>query len=62
MKNLVINAHPDFNNLSHFSQKLLESFKEKFNPQDLKIINLYELDIPRLDSEMMEAWANVANN
>lgn len=52
MKTLLINAHPDFANTAHFSNRLeqhfVTKFKENFPSDDLTIVNLYDMEIPRI--------------
>ncbi|WP_271328169.1 FMN-dependent NADH-azoreductase [Lactococcus muris] len=61
MKTLVINAHPDFANHEHFSvqlqDKFLELYHTHFPENDLTIVNLYEEDIPRIESDSLwDVW------
>lgn len=61
MKTLLINAHPDFTNHNHFSvqlqEKFVEKYKEKFSDGELTIINLYEMDIPRIEADgLLAIW------
>ncbi|MCL2114467.1 MAG: NAD(P)H-dependent oxidoreductase [Streptococcaceae bacterium] len=61
MKTLLINAHPDFENHSHFSNQLQDLFEKKFAEtfpeQDLTILNLYENDIPRIEEgNLLTLW------
>jgi len=52
MKTLLINAHPDFTNHNHFSiqlqQKFIDKYKNEFPNEELTIIHLYDMDIPRI--------------
>lgn len=62
MNTLIINAHPDFNQLNHYSLKLQKAFEEKFSkvfPDDqLTIVNLYESDIPNISQDgLLAAWS-----
>ncbi|AYG01823.1 FMN-dependent NADH-azoreductase [Lactococcus allomyrinae] len=61
MKTLLINAHPDFENHSHFSNQLQDLFEKKFfenfSEQDLTVLNLYETDIPRIEEgNLLTLW------
>lgn len=63
LKTLLINAHPDFNNLNHFSNQLQELFlanyKSQFSEDDLTIFNLYDLDgnLPRIEqNQLLKIW------
>jgi FMN-dependent NADH-azoreductase len=61
MKTLLINAHPDFTNGAHFSVKLQEKFVEKFmtefSAEDLTVLNLYDMEIPRIEADgLLTIW------
>ena len=61
MKTLLVNAHPDFRNMSHFSnqleQRFITEFRTHFTDQDLTIFNLYENEIPRIeDGQLWSLW------
>lgn len=61
MKTLIINAHPDFNNEDSFSYKLQEMFLTKYKdtfPNDTpEILNLYAIDLPRIDTtQLLNIW------
>jgi FMN-dependent NADH-azoreductase len=56
MKTLLINAHPDFSNNAHYSIKLQNAFIERFNQtfpaNELTILNLYNMELPRLEPQL----------
>lgn len=61
MKTLIINAHPNFNNKDSFSYKLQETFLKKYKdtfPNDTpEILNLYAIDLPRIDTtQLLNIW------
>jgi FMN-dependent NADH-azoreductase len=61
MKTLLINAHPDFTNHNHFSvqlqEKFVEKYREKFSDGELTVINLYEMNIPRIEADgLLAIW------
>ncbi|WP_426427456.1 FMN-dependent NADH-azoreductase [Staphylococcus equorum] len=61
MKTLIINAHPNFNNEDSFSYKLQEMFLKKYKdtfPNDTpEILNLYAIDLPRIDTtQLLNIW------
>lgn len=61
MKTLIINAHPNFNNKDSFSYKLQEMFLKKYKdtfPNDTpEILNLYAIDLPRIDTtQLLNIW------
>ncbi|MCI1983907.1 MAG: NAD(P)H-dependent oxidoreductase [Bifidobacteriaceae bacterium] len=65
MKTLLINAHPDFANDSHFSNQLQERFlKEyasRFAMSDLTVLNLYDSDIPHIEEgQLWSVWEKQA--
>jgi len=57
MKTLVINAQPDFRNGDHYSIKLQKQFLQKFQrtfpDQNVDLINLYDMEIPRLTTDQL---------
>lgn len=67
MNTLIINAHPDFENENSFSFKLkemfLDKYKENYSDEDLEIINLYNMVIPRIDKkELLSIWEKQRSN
>lgn len=62
MKTLIINAQPDFLNDTHFSVRLqqlfLKQFSERFPNEAPAILNLYDHDIPRIETEQLLAVWN----
>ncbi len=61
MKTLLINAHPDFTNHNHFSvqlqQKFIDKYKNEFRDEELTIIHLYDMDIPRIEADgLLAIW------
>ncbi|HJA27913.1 MAG TPA: NAD(P)H-dependent oxidoreductase [Candidatus Limosilactobacillus intestinigallinarum] len=64
MKTLIINAHPDFNNVAdHYSLQLQQHFikdvQEKYPGTEITTLNLYQHRIPRLeygDHGLFTAW------
>lgn len=67
MNTLIINAHPDFENENSFSFKLkemfLDKYKESFSIENLEIINLYNMVIPRIDrKELLSIWDKKRSN
>ena len=71
MKTLIINAHPDFNNVAdHYSLQLQQHFikdvQEKYPGTEITTLNLYQHRIPRLeygDHSLFTAWnAGETNN
>ncbi|MCD8905305.1 NAD(P)H-dependent oxidoreductase [Staphylococcus chromogenes] len=67
MNTLIINAHPDFENENSFSFKLkemfLDKYKESFSIENLEIINLYDMVIPRIDrKELLSIWDKKRSN
>ena len=61
MKTLLINSHPNFNSKEHYSYKLqekfLEKYNEKFSDENLTIINLYDMEIPRIEMDgLLGIW------
>lgn len=66
MKTLLINAHPDFSNPTHFSNQLQTHFSkrytEQFSDEDLTLINLYDMDIPRIERDgLLKIWEKQGN-
>ena len=67
MNTLIINAHPDFENENSFSFKLkemfLDKYKESFSRENLEIINLYNMVIPRIvRKELLSIWDKKHSN
>lgn len=61
MKTLLINSHPDFTNQSTYSAKLqelfLKKFQQDFSKEQLTIINLYDMEIPRIEEgQLLTIW------
>ncbi len=66
MKTLLINSHPDFNGKERFSNKLqklfFEKFNEKFDKNELTIINLYDMDVPKIEMNgLLGIWEKQMN-
>lgn len=66
MKTLIINAHPDYKNESSFSYKLqalfLAKYKAEFPEDKPEILNLYAIDLPRIDTtELLHIWNKQRN-
>jgi FMN-dependent NADH-azoreductase len=57
MKTLFINAHPEFDSKIPYSSKLQQYFLSKLSQDatvnELEVLNLYDENIPRLDSGML---------
>lgn len=61
MKTLLINSHPEFNKKTTYSSKLqdlfLGKFHEQFDPNQITTINLYDMDIPRVEQgQLLTIW------
>ncbi len=61
MKTLLINSHPEFNKKTTYSSKLqdlfLGKFHEQFDPNQITTINLYDMDIPRVEQgQLLAIW------
>lgn len=61
MKTLIINTHPDFTNEEHYSIKLqklsMEKFQEHFPAEQLTLLNLYDIEVPRIEKgQLMDVW------
>lgn len=61
MKTLLINSHPEFNRKTTYSSKLqdlfLNKFHEQFGTEQITIINLYEMEIPRVEQgQLLTIW------
>ena len=61
MKTLIINTHPDFTNEEHYSIKLqklfMEKFQERFPADQLTLLNLYDIEVPRIEKgQLMDVW------
>lgn len=60
---LIINAHPDFNSKEAISLKLLDYFKEKLKSMEptveIEQVNLYNDDIPMVDTTVLSAWGKL---
>lgn len=66
MKTLIINAHPNFENKDSFSYKLqnmfLTKYKETFPNEKPEILNLYEINLPRIESaQLLNIWNKQRN-
>lgn len=57
MQTLIINAHPDFKNENSFSNKLqdlfLNEYSKKFPKENPTILNLYDENIPRIETDQL---------
>lgn len=67
MKTLIINAHPNFENKDSFSYKLQNIFstkyKETFPNEKPEILNLYEINLPRIEStQLLNIWNKQREN
>ncbi|MCQ9316715.1 NAD(P)H-dependent oxidoreductase [Pediococcus pentosaceus] len=61
MKTLIINTHPDFTNEERYSIKLqklfMEKFQERFPAEQLTLLNLYDIEVPRIEKgQLMDVW------
>jgi len=61
MKTLLINSYPEFNKKTTYSSKLqdlfLGKFHEQFDPNQITTINLYDMDIPRVEQgQLLAIW------
>lgn len=61
MKTLIINAHPSFNNKDSFANQIQSIFLKKYNdefPNDtLDILNLYDIELPRIETaQLLNVW------
>ena len=66
MKTLLINAHPYFNNDATYTAKLKNLFLEKFNtafPEgEIEELNLYDIALPRLESDqLLHVWSKLGS-
>ncbi|MFB7141319.1 FMN-dependent NADH-azoreductase [Gottfriedia sp. NPDC056225] len=61
---LVINAHPNFNSEEVYSVNVLNHFKETLKNMDptpeIEQINLYNEEIPNVDSTVLSAWKKLS--
>lgn len=67
MNTLLITAHPDYKNDTHFSLQLQEhfikQFNERFDQNQLTHLNLYDAIIPRIEyGELQTIWDKLATN
>ncbi|HCM89628.1 MULTISPECIES: NAD(P)H-dependent oxidoreductase [Vagococcus] len=67
MKTLIINAHPDYRNEEHYSimfqKEFMKKFNEGFSSEDLTVLNLYEIEIPRIEEgQLLSIWNKEAAN
>lgn len=57
MKTLLINSHPEFNKKTTYSSKLQDLFLGRFHKQfesnQITTINLYDMDIPRVEQDQL---------
>lgn len=65
MKTLLINAHPDFRNASHYSIQMerafLAKFRAAFPTETVDVLNLYDTEIPRATTEeLLGVWEKQA--
>lgn len=61
MTTLLINAHPDFNNESTYTAKLknlfLDKYKTTFPNGEIEELNLYDIDVPRIEGDqLLNVW------
>lgn len=61
MKTLLINAHPDFNNESTYTAKFknlfLDKYKTIFPNVEIEELNLYDIDVPRIEGDqLLNVW------
>lgn len=66
MQTLIINAHPDCENKGSFTYKLQELFlakyKAEFPDDNPEILNLYAIDLPRIETtELLHIWNKQRN-
>ncbi|WP_085062915.1 FMN-dependent NADH-azoreductase [Staphylococcus haemolyticus] len=61
MITLLINAHPDFNNESTYTAKLknlfLDKYKTTFPNEEIEELNLYDINVPRIEGDqLLNVW------
>lgn len=61
MKTLIINAHPDFNNESTYTAKVknlfLDKYKTTFPNEEIEELNLYDINVPRIEGDqLLNVW------
>ena len=54
MHTLLINAHPDPNAPTSFSNQLLQHLRARLPAADVTLLPLYDSEIPELDAEAMQ--------
>ncbi|MGS5450341.1 FMN-dependent NADH-azoreductase [Staphylococcus aureus] len=59
--NATINAHPDFNNESTYTAKLknlfLDKYKTTFPNEEIEELNLYDINVPRIEGDqLLNVW------
>ncbi|WP_143463558.1 FMN-dependent NADH-azoreductase [Levilactobacillus enshiensis] len=67
MKTLLINAHPDFRNATHYSiqlaQDFLMQFRVAFPNETVDVLNLYDTEIPQATTkELLGIWEKQKNH
>ncbi|MCG7338358.1 NAD(P)H-dependent oxidoreductase [Staphylococcus sp. ACRSN] len=66
MKTLIVNAHPNYENRDTYSSKLQSLFLNQVNrlhpSSEINIINLYEIEIPKLNTKQLFNIWNKDNN
>ncbi|KRL53441.1 FMN-dependent NADH-azoreductase [Furfurilactobacillus rossiae] len=67
MKTLLINAHPDFDNPASYSntleQQFLSDYNGSFEAEDLTVLNLYDMEIPRIEKgQLLSVWTKEADH
>jgi FMN-dependent NADH-azoreductase len=66
MKTLIINAHPEFDSKTSYSFALCDYFLKKYQTleslDNLEVINLYDSEIPQLDSNMLTLFYKQKSN
>ncbi|WP_394868131.1 FMN-dependent NADH-azoreductase [Staphylococcus borealis] len=61
MITLLINAHPNFNNESTYTAKLknlfLDKYKTTFPNEEIEELNLYDINVPRIEGDqLLNVW------
>lgn len=64
-KTLIINAHPDFDNKNSYANRMQEMFlaalAEKKIETEVEVINLYDMEIPRVaKGQLLTIWNKLA--
>lgn len=62
MKTLLINAHPEPHNSYSSVAKMAERVMQHLPSDQLEVLNLYDMDIPELNANMLALFRKQANN